>query len=127
MCAKVKEAFVSGRAISHGIKFIPFAGVSLLTLHVIFLILGVHEAFTVSVSIVLLVALLILMSVKFHYCALHKSLILYMSLVTGCICIQKVGGFGESLTGTRWVVLIVGVFLIALSFYKCKSDGCGKQ
>lgn len=127
LCAKVKSAFVSGHAISSGIKYIPVIGVILLTIHTALLILDIHEVVTVCLAEVLLILFLILLSTKFQFCALHKALILYMSLMTGCICIQKLCGFGESLMGTRWLMFIVGVLLIALAIYKRNEDECGKQ
>lgn len=126
ICVKVKSAFTSGRAVSCGIKYIPVAGTTLLALHTALLILGVHEMLTVCLSVVLLVTFLVLLSVRFQFCALHRALILYMSLLTGCICIQKLCGFGESLMGTRWLMFIVGVLLIALAIYKRNEDECGK-
>ena len=109
-----------------GIKYIPMICTFLLSLHVFLLLMDVYEPVTVGISAVLMVILLILLSIRFGFCKLHKAMIAYMGVMTLCICIQKYDGFGILLRAVRIVMLVIGVVLLVLSALKCKNDECGE-
>ena len=109
-----------------GIKYIPVICMFLLSLHVFLLLMDVYEPVTVGISVVLMVVLLILLSIRFGFCKLHKAMIVYMGVMTLCICIQKYDGFGILLRAVRIVMLVIGVVLLVLSALKCKNDECGE-
>ena len=109
-----------------GIKYIPMICTFLLSLHVFLLLMDVYEPITVGISAVLMVILLILLSIRFGFCKLHKAMIAYMGVMTLCICIQKYDGFGILLRAVRIVMLVIGVVLLVLSALKCKNDECGE-
>lgn len=124
--AGLKETLKSNRPIVLGIKFIPVISVMLLTLHVGLLLCGWHEVITVGLSAVLLVTLLILLSIRFNFCMLHKALIAYMAVMTLCICIQRMDGFGQALTIFRTIMFMLGLILSYLAVKKFNDDDCGK-
>lgn len=109
-----------------GIKYIPMICTFLLSLHVFLLLMDVYEPVTVGISAVLMVILLILLSIRFGFCKLHKAMIAYMGVMTLCICIQKYDGFGILIRAVRIVMLVIGVVLLVLSALKCKNDECGE-
>lgn len=109
-----------------GIKYIPMICTFLLSLHVFLLLMDVYEPITVGISAVLMVILLILLSIRFGFCKLHKAMIAYVGVMTLCICIQKYDGFGILLRAVRIVMLVIGVVLLVLSALKCKNDECGE-
>lgn len=128
---KWKKAFAdillilrSNRPIVLGLKYIPVMSVVLLTIHTGLLLVGCHEILTVGLSAALLVLFMILLSIKFNFCLLHKAMIVYMALMTLCICLQRLDLFGESLTLFRVVMFAFGVVLAVLALTKGKDDGC---
>lgn len=121
------KGFTQGNnLIVKGIKYIPMICTFLLSLHVFLLLMDVYEPITVGISAVLMVILLILLSIRFGFCKLHKAMIVYMGVTTLCICIQKYDGFGILLRAVRIVMLVIGVVLLVLSALKCKNDECGE-
>ena len=74
-----------------------------------------------------MLVLLILLSIRFNFCRLHKAMIVYMALMVLCICIQNANGFGRLLNVFRILMLVIGSGLIALSVFKKCDDGCDKQ
>lgn len=121
------KGFTQGNnLIVKGIKYIPVICTFLLSLHVFLLLMDVYEPVTVGISVVLMVVLLILLSIRFGFCKLHKAMIVYMGVMTLCICIQKYDGFGILLRAVRIVMLVIGVVLLVLSALKCKNDECGE-
>lgn len=121
------KGFTQGNnLIVKGIKYIPVICTFLLSLHVFLLLMDVYEPVTVGISVVLMVVLLILLSIRFGFCKLHKAMIVYMGVMTLCICIQKYDGFGILLRAIRIVMLVIGVVLLVLSALKCKNDECGE-
>lgn len=121
------KGFIQGNnLIVKGIKYIPVICTFLLSLHVFLLLMDVYEPVTVGISVVLMVVLLILLSIRFGFCKLHKAMIVYMGVMTLCICIQKYDGFGILLRAVRIVMLVIGVVLLVLSALKCKNDECGE-
>ena len=121
------KGFTQGNnLIVKGIKYIPVICTFLLSLHVFLLLMDVYEPVTVGISVVLMVVLLILLSFRFGFCKLHKAMIVYMGVMTLCICIQKYDGFGILLRAVRIVMLVIGVVLLVLSALKCKNDECGE-
>lgn len=121
------KGFTQGNnLIVKGIKYIPVICTFLLSLHVFLLLMDVYEPVTVGISVVLMVVLLILLSIRFGFCKLHKAMIIYMGVMTLCICIQKYDGFGIMLRAVRIVMLVIGVVLLVLSALKCKNDECGE-
>lgn len=124
---KITESISCNRNIICGIKYIPVICALLLTLHVGLLLIGIQEAVTVGVAAVLLVLLLVLLSIKFHFCILHKMLILYMAVCTLCICIQRMNGFEHQiLKPVRLVLFALGIALLTWAAIKLKDDDCGK-
>ena len=124
--AWLKDFTQGNNLIVKGIKYIPVICTFLLSLHVFLLLMDVYEAVTVGISVVLMVILLILLSIRFGFCKLHKAMIVYMGVMTLCICIQKYDGFGIMLRAVRIVMLVIGVVLLVLSALKCKNDECGE-
>ena len=113
--AKAKPSLQMNKAIVLGIRYIPIACVFLLTLHVMLLLFGVHEPISVGISVALILLLLILLSFRFHFCKLHRAMIIYMAIMTLCIC-----------TVARVIMLIIGVALIIIAAFKLKDDECGE-
>lgn len=116
----------TNRLIVLGIKYIPVACTILLTLHTLLLILGCNEPITVTLSVALLVLLLVLLSFRFHFCKFHKAMIIYMAVMTLCICLQKYGAFGNILLVARVLMLCVGLVLVVYGVIKIKGDDCCK-
>ena len=119
--AKAKPYLQMNKAIVLGIRYIPIVCVFLLTLHVMLLLFGVHEPISVGISVAL-----ILLSFRFHFCKLHRAMIIYMAIMTLCICIQRANLFGAALTVARVIMLIIGVALIIIAAFKLKDDECGE-
>ena len=119
--AKAKPCLQMNKAIVLGIRYIPVACVFLLTLHVMLLLFGVYEPISVGISVAL-----ILLSFRFHFCKLHRAMIIYMAIMALCICIQRVNLFGVALTAARVIMLIIGVALIIIAAFKLKDDECGE-
>lgn len=124
--ASLKCLTQGNKLIVKGIKYIPMICTFLLSLHVFLLLMDVYEPVTVGISAVLMVVLLILLSIRFGFCRLHKAMIIYMGVMTLCICIQKYDGFGLLLRAVRIVMLVIGVVLLVLSALKCKNNECGE-
>ena len=124
--AWLKGRIYGNKLIVKGIKYIPIICTFLLSLHVFLLLMDVYEPITVGISAVLMVVLLVLLSIRFGFCKLHKAMIIYMGVLTLCICIQEYEGFGLLLRAVRIVMLVIGVVLLVLSALKCKNDECGE-
>ena len=124
-CSRIWET--SGNTfVVKGINYVPLLSTILLTIHVGLLLVGIRGIVTEVASILLLVLLTILLSVRFNFCILHKLLILYMTIMTICVCIQRFNGFGVTLTSFRVLVFALGVVLSGLAIYKINEDGCYK-
>ena len=119
--AKAKPYLQMNKAIVLGIRYIPIVCVFLLTLHVMLLLFGVHEPISVGISVAL-----ILLSFRFHFCKLHRAMIIYMAIMTLCICIQRANLFGAALTVARVIRLIIGAALIIISAFKLKDAEGGE-
>lgn len=126
MFAKISSWLHSSKLLVYGIKYIPPISVLLMTIHTALLICGIHEVITIGVSAVLLVCLLILFSIKFRFCALHKALIAYMGVTTLCICLQGEDLLGCMLNPLRLIMLLIGIILSVIAFVKLKDDDCGQ-
>lgn len=124
--AWLKCRIYGNKLLVKGIKYIPIICTFLLSLHIFLLLMDVYEPITVGISAVLMVVLLILLSIRFGFCKLHKAMIIYMGVMTLCICIQKYEGFGLLLRAVRIVMLVIGVVLLVLSALKCNNDECGE-
>ena len=124
--AWLKSLTQGNKLIVKGIKYIPIICTFLLSLHVFLQLMDVYEPITVGISAVLMVVLLILLSFRFGFCKLHKAMIIYMGVMTLCICIQEYEGFGLLVRAVRIVMLVIGVVLLVLSALKCKNDECGE-
>lgn len=113
----------SNRLIVLGIKYIPLLCTVLLVLREGLQLLGYYEPITAALAVILNVVLLILLSVRFSFCNLHKAMIIYMALMTLCICVQKYDVFGKALDIVRLSLFAIGVGLISLAiFKKCNND-----
>lgn len=124
--ADLKGILKSNHLIVLGIKYIPLVSTLLLTLHVAFLLMGLYEPITVGLSAVLLVVLMVLLSIRFSFCWLHRAMIIYMAVMTLCICVQKYDGFGTLVTAVRLVLFAIGVGLAALAIFKKCDDECDR-
>lgn len=124
--AWLKGRIYGNKLLVKGIKYIPIICTFLLSLHVFLLLMDVYEPISVGISAVLMVVLLVLLSIRFGFCKLHKAMIIYMGVMTLCICIQKYDGFGLLLRAVRIVMLVIGVVLLVLSALKCNNDECGE-
>ena len=124
--AWLKSLTQGNKLIVKGIKYIPIICTFLLSLHIFLLLMDVYEPITVGISAVLMVVLLILLSFRFGFCKLHKAMIIYMGVMTLCICIQEYEGFGLLVRAVRIIMLVIGVVLLVLSALKCKNDECGE-
>lgn len=116
----------SNRFVVLGLKYIPVCITLLLTLHVALLLVGVFDPITVVLSAILLAILVLLLSIRFGFCALHKATVVYMLLMTVCIGLQKYDLFGRTLMFFRIAMLIFGAVLIALLVNKLVREGDGK-
>lgn len=126
---KLKDIFAtltSNRLVVLGIKYIPVCATILLTLHVGLLLLGVFDPVTIVLSALLLSVLMLLLSIRFGFCALHKATVVYMILMTLCIGLQKLNVFGCTLIFFRIAMLIFGAVLIALLVNKLVRESDGK-
>lgn len=131
MKAKIKfaqgiKSISSTHSIIHGIKYIPVLCCILLTAHTAFLLAGIYEIFTVGLSAFLLLVLLILLSIKFDFCALHKAMIIYAALSDVCICLKLLGVWGDALFACRVIMFCLGLLLVVLALVKMKNDECCK-
>lgn len=88
---KVKNIFVKSKAIVFGMKYIPIIATILATIHIGLLLMGHYEPVTISVATVLLLILMILISIRFHFCKLHKAMVVFMALMVACIGFQTKG------------------------------------
>lgn len=101
------------------VKYVPYIGGVSMILHVIQLLLGynpmyAHYMFGFSI---LGTFLLLLASSVFKFGRLHKLFILYNFITESCIKFQKGFGFGSILTTMRWIVLIIGLYLLGWFIY----------
>lgn len=125
--ATIKNYFAGNRLIVCGIKYIPVICTVLLTLHIALLLHGYYEVITVGVSAFLIVLLLILLSIRFKFCALHKAMIVYMVLNTICICVKRMEGFdADFLFCLRIAMFAFGVALVVLGIKKLYDNDCNK-
>lgn len=127
MFARIRNSLEGNKLIVLGIKYIPLICTALATLHVSLLLLDIYEPYSIGLAVLLMLVLLILLSIRFNFCRLHKAMIVYMALMVLCICIQNVNGFGRLLNVFRILMLVIGSGLIALSAFKKCDDGCDKQ
>lgn len=114
----------SNRLIVYGIKYLPLVCTVLMTVHIGLLLFGVYEPITVSLTCLLMALLLVLLSVKFGFCILHKLMLLYMSVAFVCICLQNLDMFGCMLKFARIIMFIAGVVLIIFALKKKETDEC---
>lgn len=126
LLARIRFALNGNRLLVKAMKYIPVICTGLVTIHIALLLLGFYEPVTISLCVILCVALLILLSVRFRFCKLHLAMVVYMALMTMCVCIQKLNGFGSIITAARLVMLILGMVLFVLAIIKGKSDGCSE-
>lgn len=125
---KVSSLLSGNKIVVLGIKYIPIICTILLTLHIGALLVGLHEPVTVAFAAVLMVVLLVLLSIRFSFCRLHKALIIFMATVTLCICIQKYQAFGAVITAARLMMFAIGIGLVVLAICKIvKKDDCDGQ
>lgn len=124
--ANIKCLFKGNKLLVYGIKYIPIICTILLTLREALRLLGVYEPITASLAIILNVVLLILLSIRFSFCKLHKAMIIYMALMTLCICIQKYDVFGEAVRFVQLGLFAIGVGLVSLAIFKKCNDDCGE-
>lgn len=120
---KLFEKLSENHNIVKGIKFIPIVSTMMLTVHIALLLLGISEIISVGISSFLLVVLLVLLSIKFHFCILHKCLVAYLGLVNLCICIRKLDGFGVMLDGIRVLLLVSGIVLSIFTIKNICENG----
>lgn len=102
------------------LQYIPVLSSFLLMLHVGLLLMGfefgVLEAelgFSLMsvMMLVLFTFMLMMFSVIFRFCWLHRTFIIYTSVVQFCILIRPTGMFDGWLTGARWAMFIPGVLI----------------
>lgn len=92
--------------------------------HIMLLICGVDEIYSeIFHESVGLILLLIAASI-FHLCKLMKAMIWYKYAVELCIIFQRnLGLFGEYVGVARWIMLFVGIVLLAwLALNRCKAQ-----
>lgn len=122
---KVKNIFVKSKAIVFGMKYIPIIATILATIHIGLLLMGHYEPVTISVATVLLLILMILISIRFHFCKLHKAMVVFMALMVACIGFQTKGRFGPVLTFARLLVFAFGACLSMASIITNKKNDDG--
>ena len=107
----------STRATVWCMKYLPFIGTLLLTIHCGLLLCGVNlkvleffVGFPMSSML-----MFFLLSRQFHFCILHKHLIGYVSAMEICMFLQRYDAWGRALTPARWVMMSIGIVLIIWS------------
>lgn len=73
-------------------------------------------ASVIARSALLVFALMVVLSVAFGFCWIHRAFCAYNLLVNACIEYEKLFGFGTLLTPARWFVLALGAVLFFLYF-----------
>ena len=100
------------------VQFAPPVGAGLMMCHTAVLLMGYvwSVASVIARSALLVFALMVVLSVAFGFCWIHRAFCGYNLLVNACIEYEKLFGFGTLLTPARWFVLALGAVLFALYF-----------
>lgn len=100
------------------VQFSPPVGAGLMMCHTASLLCGRvwTIASVIARSALLVFALMVVLSVAFGFCWIHRAFCGYNLLVNACIEYEKLFGFGMLLTPARWFVLALGAVLFALYF-----------
>ena len=124
---KVKEWFtikIGNKPVVYGIKFLPAICTALASLHIGLGLMGVDEVISLGIASALLVVLVVLLSIRFKFCALHKAMIVFLCLMVMCVSLHSKGNVGTVLSFVRLLTFILGVCLVAISIMKHKDiDG----
>lgn len=104
------------------LKYIPIICAFLMLLHVIVLSCGCTYCFA-ELSVLTLVSIMILLwSIIFKFCILHKLASAYTITVLWCCYIQRFIGFGKYLDITRLLFIDLGIILFMLLSIKYVED-----
>lgn len=100
------------------VQFAPPVGAGLMMCHTASLLMGYAWtiASVIARSALLVFALMVVLSVAFGFCWIHRAFCGYNFLVNACIEYEKLFGFGAFLTPARWFVLALGAVLFFLYF-----------
>ena len=100
------------------VQFSPPIGAGLMMCHTASLLCGCvwTIASVIARSALLVFALMVVLSVAFGFCWIHRAFCGYNFLVNACIEYEKLFGFGTLLTPARWFVLALGAVLFFLYF-----------
>ena len=100
------------------VQFAPPVGAGLLMCHTAVILKGYvwSVASVIARSALLVFALMVVLSVAFGFCWIHRAFCGYNLLVNACIEYEKLFGFGALLTPARWFVLALGAVLFFLYF-----------
>lgn len=124
---KVKEWFtikIGNKPVVYGIKFLPAICTALASLHIGLGLMGVDEVISLGIASALLVVLVVLLSIRFKFCALHEAMIVFLCLMVMCVSLHSKGNVGTVLSFVRLLTFILGVCLVAISIMKHKDiDG----
>lgn len=124
---RFRELTKSNSPIVYGIKFIPFICTALMVVHTGLLVLDKYEPVTITIAAILMVVFLVLLSIRFNFCRLHKAMILYIGVMILCVCVQSLDGFGVVLTIARMLMFGFGMGLMMSAFLNKTDNGnCDK-
>lgn len=104
------------------VKILPSIGCLVMWAHCLTLLLGkewvfAESAFGLSAAAALL---LMLLSIEYRFCIMHKLQILYIISMQFCITFQREYGFGEFLALARIVMCLLGAMLMVRLFTNFK-------
>lgn len=128
---KIKSWFaikIGNRPVVYGIKYLPVICTGLASLHIGLGLMGIRESILLGLAVALLAILVILLSIRFKFCMLHKMMLVFLCLMIACVGIDSKGNIGPVLSWMRLIVFALGVCLVVLSVLKHKGeDECDKQ
>ena len=106
------------------LKYAPVVSTACLSLHVALLLFGFDPVLECMVGTTLLPSVVLFSaSHAFHFCLLHKMLIVYSFVVDSCCSYERMIGFGNLLTPLRLLMLYIGLELLYAT-YRAKGRLC---
>lgn len=89
--------------------------------HVLALIVGynicIHEFIVDGCLIAMIMQMLL--SYYFKFCIWHRACIIYNHIVSFCVDYERSVGFGELRDSLRWIVMGIGILILAMFLAKC--------
>lgn len=95
-------------------QWFPFCCGMLFTIHVLFLLLGIniHVAELLGSCSLFVFMMLIVASIAYRFCFLHRVFLVYNYIVSMCIEYENYIGFGKALLCARIIIAVIGIILV---------------